>query len=195
MNESKKQIITIGGRPGSGKSTTAKGIAELLGFIHFSSGDLFRAVSREHGQNVLEANLAAEQEDGISVIDQLVDQRLRDLGEKENQVVIDSRMAWHWMPFSFKVFLDLDLTTAAERILADMTPERIAAEHIPEDINTYAASLGERLESESRRYKKMYNVDPYTPENYDLIIDTKINNVQQVVDLVLERYTNWQAQG
>ncbi len=189
----KKQIITIGGRPGSGKSTAAKAVAAELAFTHFSSGDLFRAISKEHGQDVLQSNLAAEQEDGIPKIDQLVDQRLRDIGEHDDNVVIDSRMAWHWMPNSFKVFLNLDLETAAERILASMTPERIAAEHIPNDPHEYAQNLQGRLESETRRYKKIYDVDPYDIDNYDLVINTKTTQASEVVRLILERYAGWRA--
>lgn len=190
MNE-KKQIITIGGRPGSGKSTAAKTVAAELGFMHFSSGDLFRAVSKEHGQDLLESNLAAEKSDGISEIDQLVDQRLRDIGENESEVVIDSRMAWHWMPGSFKVFLNLDIETAAERILASMTPERIAVEHIPSDPHEYAQNLQGRLDSETRRYKRMYDVDPYNIDNYDLVINTKTTKPEEVARLITERYKGW----
>lgn len=192
MNSGKKEIITIGGRPGSGKSTTAKGIAARLGYTHFSSGDLFRAVSHERGHDVLTSNLEAEKADGVSEIDQLVDQRLREIGSQQNQFVIDSRMAWHWMPYSFRVFLDLDLQTAAERILDDMTPERIKAEHIPSDPARYAVSLEDRLASESRRYRKMYDVDPYELSNYDLVVDTKIHGPEAVIGFVIEQYFKWQ---
>lgn len=193
MKITKKQIITIGGRPGSGKSTSAKIIANQLGYTHFSSGDLFRAVSREHGQDLLQSNLAAEKEDGVSQIDQLVDQRLRDIGAQDDQFVIDSRMAWHWMPYSFRVFLDLDIEIAAERILGGMTPERLEAEHIANDPASYAVSLRERLESEARRYQKMYQVNPYDLSNYDLIVDTKVHDVDAVVALISQAYVSWQS--
>lgn len=187
----RKQIITIGGRPGSGKSTAAKTVATELGFMHFSSGDLFRAISREHGQDILQSNIAAEKEEGIPKIDQLVDERLREIGKNEDEVVIDSRMAWHWMPYSFKVFLNLDIETAAERILAAMTPERIAAEHIPADPHEYAQNLQGRLDSETRRYKKIYDVDPYNIDNYDLVINTKTTKPDEVARLIIERYNGW----
>lgn len=187
----KKHIITIGGRPGSGKSTAAKTVAAELGFMHFSSGDLFRAISREHGQDILQSNLAAEKEEGIPKIDQLVDQRLRDIGKNEDDIVIDSRMAWHWMPQSFKVFLNLDIETAAVRILGTMTPERMEAEHVPSDPHQYAKNLQGRLDSETRRYKKIYDVDPYDIDNYDLVINTKTTKPEEVARLIVERYTGW----
>ena len=110
----KKRIITIAGRPGSGKSTASKGVAERLGYEHFSSGDLFRAMGRQRGVDVLQTNLAAKKE---KELDFIVDERLREIGKTQQDVAIDSRLAWHWIPDSFKVFLNLDLEIAAQRIL------------------------------------------------------------------------------
>ena len=184
----KKNIITIAGKPGSGKSTTAKQLAKKLGFKHFSSGDLFRRLGKERGVDVLKTNLMAETE---KEIDYLVDQKLQDLGEGENKLVVDSRMDWHWMPYSFKVYLDLDLEIAAERIIGEMSLERILAEHIPGDSNAYAKILKERLDSENRRYLKLYNQNPYNLENYDLVVDTNLNNVAEVIELIESTFTNW----
>lgn len=184
----KKHIITIAGRPGSGKSTTSKAVASELGYQHFSSGDLFRAVNKEQGIDLLQANLAAEKS---AEIDYLVDQRLRDIGDSKDEQVIDSRMAWHWMPYSFRVYLDLDLVTAARRIIGDMDVKRLEAEHIHEDPTEYAQALQQRLDSETRRYKKLYNVDPYNQENYDLVVDTGANNPVQVTELIVETFQKW----
>ncbi|HMI09387.1 MAG TPA: nucleoside monophosphate kinase [Candidatus Saccharimonadales bacterium] len=184
----KKHIITIAGKPGSGKSTTSKAVAAELGFQHFSSGDLFRAIGKERGIDVLQANLSGEKGTDI---DYLVDQRLRDIGSAEDEIVIDSRMAWHWMPYSFKVYLDLDLETAAQRVLSSMDPTRLKFEHIPNDVKEYADILQQRLDSETRRYEKFYSVDPYNTTNYDLVVDTKANNPNQVFGIVLNAYRDW----
>lgn len=189
MNDPKKKhIITIAGRPGSGKSTASKKVAEKLGYEHFSSGDLFRAIGAERGIDVFEANKTAEKE---KEIDFLVDQRLRDIGESQDQVAIDSRMAWHWMPYSFKVFLDLDLLIAADRIIRNMDPARLEVEHIPQNPKQYAKMLQERLASEAKRYKNLYDVNPYTVGNYDLVIDTGENSAEQVVEKILNAYKEW----
>ena len=184
----KKHIITITGKPGSGKSTTSKAVASELSYRHFSSGDLFRSIGNERGVNVLQANLSGEHD---SSIDHLVDQRLRDIGAEEDNMVIDSRTAWHWMPFSFKVYLDLDLLTAAERIILSTDLARLETEHIPNNPKEYTVALQQRLDSEARRYKKLYDVNPYDISNYDLVIDTKINNTEQTVVLVLSRFHDW----
>lgn len=184
----KKHIITIAGRPGSGKSTTAKAVAAQLGFQHFSSGDLFRQIAKEHDIDLLQANLSAEQN---SEIDHAVDGRLREINQKEDKIVIDSRTAWHWMPASFKVFLDLDMRTAAARILANMDEARRASEHISSDPAEYATVLQGRLDSENRRYKALYNINSYDMCNYDLVVDTAANNVEQVVRMVLDGFEAW----
>lgn len=184
----KKHIITISGRPGSGKSTTAKLAAAELSYDHFSSGDLFRAVAREQGVNLLDANLSAEQN---SEIDTLVDTRLQEIGKTEDRQVIDSRTAWHWMPGSFKVFLDLDIRTAAERILSEIDDERSSSEHVHDDIDAYADTLQARLDSESRRYRKLYDIDPYDMTSYDLVVDTQANSIADTLRTVLEAYDAW----
>ncbi len=184
----KKKIITIAGKPGSGKSFTSKKVAELLGYKHFSSGDLFRAIGKERGINVLDTNLAAEQEKDI---DHMVDEKLRSIYESEDELVIDSRMAWHWMPNSFKVYLDLDLEVAATRIIGDIDEARRSVEDIPEKPSEYAKRLQDRLDSETRRYSNLYNANPYDISNYDLVVDTETHNKEQAVDKVFSEYKKW----
>lgn len=183
-----KHIITIAGKPGSGKSTTSKGLAKTLGYTHFSSGDFFRTIGKERGIDVFAANLAAEQEKDI---DALVDQNLQTLGAHQDELVIDSRMAWHWMPYSFRVYLDLDLETAASRIINGTDEARRAVEDIPDDPTVYAAQLEQRLASEAKRYKNLYNVNPYNPKNYDLVVDSAAHTPKEVQKIILEAYNNW----
>lgn len=184
----KKNIITIAGKPGSGKSTASKGVAKQLEFKHFSSGDFFREIGKERGIDVFQTNLVAEKEQEI---DHLVDQKLRDLGSSEDAMVIDSRMAWHWMPYSFRVYLDLDLLIAAERIFTNLETERLEAENIPDTPNEYATQLQERLDSEARRYLNLYQANPYQTDNYDLVVDTASNNPEKVQEIILAEYREW----
>lgn len=184
----KKHIITIAGRPGSGKSITSKTLAGELGFEHFSSGDLFRKLGEEQGLDVLHTNLNAEQNKSI---DLAVDAKLREIGETQDNLVIDSRTAWHWMPQSFKVFLNLDLDVAAQRIIANMDEERMKSENVLGDNHAYALQLQERLDSETRRYKSLYEIDPYDTANYDLVVDTDKNSIDDVVAIIRDAYQRW----
>lgn len=184
----KKHIITIAGRLGSGKSSTAKTVAEALEYEHFSSGDLFRAIAAEQSQSVLDANVAAEKD---SSIDYLVDQRLRDIGEHEDFKVVDSRTAWHWMPKSFKVYLNLPTDIAAKRIIDKAEERKTANEDIPSSVEEYAKQLDVRYHSENKRYKNLYDIDPSDMSNYDLVLDTSKQNLSGVVDAIVSEYKKW----
>ncbi len=195
----KKSIITIAGKPGSGKSSTAKLLAEKLGYDHFSSGDLFREIARTRGQNVKQANLDAESKAlDDKNIDFLVDERLREIGRTEHHKVIDSRTAWHWMPDAFKLFIDLDLIVAADRIIKSMEAEDVAGarnEHIPSSPKEYAVELQERLDSETRRYESLYGIDPYDLSNYNLVINSGIQTLEEVVGEIFAAYNAWLSAG
>lgn len=184
----KKLIITIAGRPGSGKSTTAKRVAEKLGFEHFSGGDFFRLIGNDMGIELLRANRTAETNDEI---DRRVDGKLRELGQTADRLVIDARTAWHWIPDSYKVFLDLDLTIAAERILSNMDEARIKHEHIPSDPAEYAKVLQERLDIEARRYRTKYQLNAFDTANFDLVVNTETNGVDRVVEMVMRGFEAW----
>ncbi|OGE82572.1 MAG: hypothetical protein A2846_00390 [Candidatus Doudnabacteria bacterium RIFCSPHIGHO2_01_FULL_49_9] len=183
----KKHIITIAGLPGSGKSSTAQGVATMLGYEHFSSGDLFRKMAAERGISVEEMNYAAEKQQQI---DRDVDEMLVKMGKEKNNLVIDSRMAFHWMPRSFKVFLDLDLDTAAQRTLANIQKKgRVSQEGSSfEDVREKTA---QRLVSEKKRYYNLYGVDVTDKKHFDLVIDTGKQDLQSVVSIVVEGYQKW----
>lgn len=183
----KKHIITIAGKPASGKSTTAKLVADKLGFAHYSTGDLFREIAAKHELDVLQANLHAEEDTSFN-IDEEVDERQKKLGVDSDNFVIDARLGWHFIPNSFKVYLDLDTVTGAERILAG---GRESNETIPENPIEYGKVLDERLTSESRRYQKLYGVDNHERQNFDLIVDTKVHDPEEAATLVIDAYHEW----
>lgn len=179
-------IITIGGKPGSGKSTASKAAAAELGFEHFSSGDMMRELGAQQGLDILSTNHAAHKDDKL---DALVDEKLRELGQTSSNLVIDSRMAWHWIPGSFKVFLDMpNPIVAAERIINASDPARLEREHIPSDPNEYAEQLVQREQAESARYLAKYGVDPFDPKNYDLVVDTSCHDQKSTLQVIIASY-------
>lgn len=184
----KIHIITIAGRLGSGKSSTAKALAERLGYQHFSSGDLFREIAARQSMDLLSANKNAE---GSYDIDHEVDARLREIGRTEADKVIDSRTAWHWIPNSFKVYLQLETQIAAERILASASERASANEHIPQGVDAYIEELDARYASENKRYLALYGIDPALGQNYDLVVDTSHHNLDEVVDMIEQKYQQW----
>lgn len=118
----KKEIITITGTLGSGKSSTADLVAKELGFQRFSAGDFFRKIGINLGISINEVNKRAETD---MEIDKMTDAEVQKVGEEMSKVVIDSRLAFHWIPGSFKVYLDLPEEIAKERILNDLKENKL----------------------------------------------------------------------
>jgi cytidylate kinase len=182
----KSKIITIAGTLGSGKSSTARGVAAKLGYRHFSSGDLFRAIASERRVNILEINQQAELEQEI---DHAVDQRLRDMANEE-EFAIDSRMAWHWMPHSFKVFLSLDPKIAAERIFHHIQESGRVSEN-GNSVEEIHQSIIDRRASEQKRYMNLYNIDVLDLSPFDLVIDTSTKPLDAVIEEVANAHKSW----
>lgn len=186
----KKEIITITGTLGSGKSSTADGLAKELGYRRFSSGDFMRQIALKHGMSLNELQAIAEKD---SSIDLEIDEAVRNAGTEE-KIVIDSRLAFHWIPESFKVYLDLPPEIAKERVMHSLKDNllRQQSEHATNADEAYQ-KITERLESEKKRYWELYKVDRTDRKNFDLIVDTDKNNLEQVITIVLEEYKKWLA--
>jgi CMP/dCMP kinase len=184
----KKEIITINGTLGSGKSSTADRVAKELGYKRFSSGDFFRKIGLELGISLNEVSTKAEVD---KEIDRRTDQELQKLNSG-NKIVIDSRLAFHWIPDSFKVYLDLPPEIAKERILHDLktNPLREKSEKSETAEEVYQ-KMTDRLESEKKRYQYLYGVDHTDKRNFDLVIDTNQNNLDEVVKIIVTEYKKW----
>jgi len=183
----KKRILTITGFPGSGKSSTAQGVARALGYEYFSAGGLFRKMAAARGLSVEEINFAAERQEEI---DREVDRLLVELGKEKSDMVVDSRIAFHWIPDSFKVFLDLDPETAAERTFAHIQKEGRMSQAGSSVREVYEKTL-KRKESEIKRYRNLYGIELGDKTRFDLVVDTKANDLERVIGMVLAAYKSW----
>jgi CMP/dCMP kinase len=189
LNMEKKHIITISGKPGSGKSSTADKVAEMLGYSRYSSGDMVRNILAREGMTLAEYN---ERANSDHALDEKVDEMLRNLRNKQD-VVIDSRLGFYWIPESFKVYLDLDIQVATVRIFKDAVSNqgRTKGGEFANSLDIVAKQVKARMETEQRRFKEMYGVDPYNEEHFDLVIDTSRHSPQTVALTVFDTYRRW----
>lgn len=183
----KKKIITIAGKLGSGKSSTAKKIARMLNMQHFSSGDFLRKLAEERNMTIKELMIAAETDPQI---DNDIDSILKSKAGEEN-LIIDSRLAFHWIPDSFKVYLEIDPDVAAERMFYDLesNESRQKSEH-SKSIAEMKKNMIERHESDVKRYQKLYGINHTDHANFDLVINTGLpeNDLDTVVKKIICAY-------
>lgn len=169
-------IITISGQAGSGKSSVGRMLAERLGFRHYSMGDLRRKAAYERGITLAEFNKLGEKED---FTDRFVDELQEKLGRKEDNIVVDGRTSFHFIPHSVKIYLYADIDVRARRVLKDeRQAERFST------LEECKKALDEREGSDDLRYKKYYSIDVRDKDNYDYCIDTSRISVKETVDRI-----------
>jgi cytidylate kinase len=183
--------ITITGKLGSGKSTVAKKLVEQYGFEIFSTGAILRAAAAERGMDVLELNkeLSAKLDSDRSMDDLIDNTTIRVAAErKDDKLIFDSRMAWHFVPDSFKVFVTVAPCVAAERVMKDPRPGEPA-----EDVNELCAELVERSKVEQARFQALYGVDYYDYNNYNLVVDSSNRTPDEIVAIIWEGFNAYMA--
>jgi cytidylate kinase len=168
--------ITIGGMPGSGKSVIGKYLAEKLNLKFYSIGNIRRELAQKRGLTILEFNKLNEDTDTE------VDNYQKELGEKESDIIVDGRLAFHFLPNSKKIFLYVTPEEAAKRIFKDQRSSESkykSEEQIVNDIKI-------RTNNDKERYMKYYNINPYKKSNFDLYLDTTNLTIEEVKQKVLD---------
>ena len=172
--------ISLAGDLGSGKSTVGKLLAEKFDAQMYSTGTIQRELAAKMNMTTLELNKYSETHPEV---DDMIDDGLRALNEKDVSVVIDSRMAWHFVPSSFSVYMSADPAVAAARIM------NAGRESEPfKSLDEAVRSIAERRQSEQARYMHLYGVDIKDLKNYDFVIDTSDISPETVAGRIAEAY-------
>lgn len=167
-----KAVITISGPAGSGKTSCATELAQMLGLRYLSLGMLFRELAKRRGLSLEELSKVAEEDSSIDKeIDQTACRHAREGG-----VVIEGRLsAWFAREYAdLKVYLTAPLQERVKRIASrDGLVFRQALD-----------AVTERENSERRRYKKYYGIDIDNLSIYDVIINTSLWGKESVVKIL-----------
>ncbi|MBB4037650.1 cytidylate kinase [Dysgonomonas hofstadii] len=171
--------ISITGDLGSGKSSVAKLLTEKLGYQYIYTGLMQRKIAEERGMNTLELNYFSEKNKDI---DDYIDNYLMELDKAKENYILDSRLAWHFVKSSYKIYLTVKPEIAAQRVFLD---ENRINEPDAKSIEERISTLQERKMVEVRRFKKLYNIDCLNFENYNLVIDTSYSSVEDICNLII----------
>ena len=176
-------IITLTGKPCSGKSSVAKVIKEKYHFKIYSVGEIFKEEAKNRNMSVEDFNKFLMSDPKY---DNFIDNKTSELGKmwKNDDVLFDSRLAWHFIPHSFKVFLDLDEEEMAKRLA---NSDRTGKEQY-RNIEEARRTLISRFNTENERYKKIYNIDNTNFKNYDLVLSSKNKTPEEIADYIMKEY-------
>lgn len=174
--------ITITGNLGSGKSTVGNLLSKKYNFEIYSTGKIQRELAKQMNLSTLELNqLMMSDRKYDHMIDDETSRISRESSDKN--IIFDSRLAWHFVEKSFKVFVSVNLDVAAKRIMND---QRGSVEKYS-SIEEAKALLAERARTESIRYKDIYNLNYMDYNNYDLIIDGTFCDPETITDIIMEQ--------
>jgi len=175
--------ITINGIPGSGKGTISRYLAKKFRLKHYDIGEMRREMAKKEGMSIWNLNKLGEKE---AWTDRLVDNFQKKLRKKEN-ILVDGRLAWHFIPNSIKILLTVKPETGAKRIMKSRRKEEKYR-----NIKEGAKAVKERIQSDIRRYKKYYKIkNLYDLKNYDIIIDTSYLTIKKMNSLIFRMIRNY----
>lgn len=182
-------LISITGKLGSGKSTVCNILKEKYGFEVYSTGVINREFARRLGISTLELNKRLNDDPSL---DHEIDGTVTKLSEerKDDKLIFDSRMAWHFAKDTFKIFLTIDPMEAARRVMLN---QRGDEEHY-DTVEEACEKLIERSRVERDRFVDIYGVDYYDYNNFNIVVDTTSRAPDEIVSIIMENYDKYCAE-
>lgn len=175
-------LITIWWKAGSGKGTVSKLLANELGYKIISVWDMKRKLAADMWINIIEFNKMWDNPENAKEFDLKYEEYQQSLKLSDN-IILDSRLGFYAQPKAFKILLDVDEEIAWERIFKAErdTDKQASKEHA-------IAEVKERNSNDEARYQKLYNVDLWNPNNYNLVIDTSERTPEEVLQIILDEF-------
>lgn len=175
-------IITISGKPCTGKSTLTKILSEKYGFEVIRAGEYFKSIARSMGIDITELSNSNK----IIEIDYKVDDELKKVYNTRlnDNLIIESRTAWSFMPKAFNVFLTVSEDVMASRLF---NSERSVLER-GANIEEAKQKVISRYNGDNARYKKIYNIECDNLNNYTFVLDNSNLTPEESVEIIYKEY-------
>ena len=176
--------IAISGELGGGKTALGKLLNEKLGFALISVGSIQRELAAKHGMNAVEFNKYMETHPEL---DLECDKKVEEYGLSDSNLILDSRLAWNFVPCAFKIHLIVNIDIAAKRIFND----KVRKNEQNNDLEHTIENIRIRKGSETKRFKEQYHVDINNFSNYDIVIDSSYITPESLADFVIDKIEKW----
>ena len=180
--------ICISGNLGSGKSTICSILGKKYGFQVHSAGTIQREAALRLGIATGELNALMKQDHHY---DHLIDDTTVALAKShpDHAIILDCRMAWHFVEDAFKVYMVVDPAVAAERVV---NSSRGKVESYANKEEAFQ-KLRERTLSETGRFQQLYQVNNLEYRNYNLILDSTCASPEKVSQVIYDEYIKYCA--
>ena len=169
--------ITIFGFAGSGTSTIGKLLAEKLNYKFMSSGNIMRELANK--KNLSIEDFEKEFCESDFNFDFELDNKVKGFGEKNNNFIFESRMAWNFIPHSFKIYLKCSEQIRYKRI----------CEREEKNFNEIKKITEFREKKFFNRMKKIYPkiIFPPNEKNFDFFINVEKILPDEIIQKILEK--------
>ena len=164
--------ITIFGWVGSGKTSVGKELAKRLDYEFISTGNIFRAEAAE--LNIAMHELERLYDADLNR-DKAFDEKIVAYTKNRDNFIIDSRLAWYFIPETTKIKLVASEETRIKRVIGrdKITPDQAAYD------------IAFRENASKKRYLDLYGLTEIAPDNlFDFIIDTTHLQFEEVVEKI-----------
>jgi cytidylate kinase len=170
--------VTVSGPPGSGTTSLSKKLSETFSFKFISAGEVFRSLAKERGMDLIEFGKLCESDPEV---DRLIDERQKEIGEREDDIIIEGRLAGHMVDNA-----DIKIWVAAS---PQCRARRISGRE-ESDIESAKEETIQRELSEAARYKMYYDIDITDLSIYDLVINSEKWGVDELSGFVISAVNN-----
>lgn len=177
--------ITISGKIGAGKTTVAKVLCRRLNLKYLSTGNVMRTLAKQKGLTISEFLKLAEKEPKYH---KELDEKTVEIGKTQANFVFDSRLAFHFIPDAVKIFLDVNINTAAKRIFNQKRKNEKENVSLEETKKT----IKQREKTEIDSFKKIYSLNHHDKKHFDLVIDTSDSAPDKLVNKIIQFLTKKQ---
>ncbi len=166
--------ITIFGMAGTGKGTAVNILKEKLGYKSFSGGDFARHTAEKMGLTLLELDELSKTDSSIDIER---DKVISEFGKNNDNFVVEARLAWHFIPDSFKICFVCDFDERTMRI----------ARREYKDIEVVRSETIQREKSIYERFEKYYGIKDFENlSHFDLVIDTTHISPEEIVKMIID---------
>ena len=178
-----RAVVTVGGPPGSGKSTAGRLVAGVLGLEFIAAGEFFRTEARRHRMD-LEA--FSQYAGAHPEVDRELDERMQAFARPGH--LLDGRIQGALCRRAGTPVYDL-VVTAREEVRV-----RRVADRDGQSVEEATRRLREREASERERYRRFYGID-LGREPCDLLVDSSDRPPLEVAETIVSFVRGREAAG